>query len=110
MAHAEPAAARLPDEGEGLGEDLVDFDAVGDASPEGLRALPDLGVGQRQELVGEGVHGLDARTEALDVALVLGAKDLPEHEVDHSGLYCTATRRDGPMGPDRRRLSGLGQR
>ena len=101
VAHGEPTASRLPDEGEGLGEDLVELDALDDASPEGVRALPELGVGQRQELVGEAVHGEDARAEALDVSLVLGAEDLAEHEVDHAGFYCTATRS---------RLSGPGPR
>ena len=47
VAHAHRAPGRLPDSGEGLGQEVVDLRAVGQALPELVSPRAELGVGER---------------------------------------------------------------
>ena len=83
VPHPEDALAPLAADGERLGEDVVERRAVLELLLE-LGGLPlQLGVAQLGDGRLEGVDRLDARTEALDLALVRGAEDLLQGPGDH---------------------------
>ena len=83
VPHLEDALPPLAADGEGLGEDVVERRAVLELLLE-LGGLPlQLGIAQLGDGRLEGVDRLDARTEALDLALVRGAEDLLQGPGDH---------------------------
>ena len=70
---------RLPGDGEGLGQQVVEIGAVVDAPLE-LRGLgPQLFVGQLLDLVGEGIDIVRHTPEALDHATFTEAQQLRQH-------------------------------
>jgi hypothetical protein len=101
VAHVDDALAGLADEGEGLGEEFVEdvffggddlvfvgeaIEACRDTVSEFLGLGAKFFVGKLLQFRLEGADGLDAREQALDGAVVAGAKDLGECFLDHVSL------------------------
>ena len=84
VPHVEHAPAGLADHGERLDQQVVERLAVGDALAELDGLVAELLVGERLDLRLERADLRDARTEPLDLTLVLGADDLGEELTDHS--------------------------
>ncbi len=82
VPHIERAAAGLADDGEGLGKQIVERFALGEALAElgGLQAQRF--VAERPGLVFFGVDLGDERPDAFQLALILGTDDLREERID----------------------------
>ena len=74
----------LAHDGKRLDQQVVERLAVGDALPELRGLVAELLVGERLDLRLERADLRDARVEALELALVLGADDLGEELTDHA--------------------------
>ena len=76
----------FPDDGKGVGEEVVERLAVGEARAELLRLASELFVGELLDLRLFCVDRGDERPQALQVTLVLRADDLCEERVNnHQG-------------------------
>ncbi len=79
VSEAEAAPCDLPDDGEGLGEDVVQGIAVPEAGAELVGLRPELGIGEALYLRLQAVDGLHQGPELAQLALVLVAQD-PAHQ------------------------------
>jgi hypothetical protein len=105
VAHVEDAPAPLAYHREGLGEDAVELLACRQARSELGRLVSELPVGEGSKGRLELADALEQRAYALQLALVLGAEDLGEDDVQHDscGLPLQAidqTMADGKEGED----------
>ena len=93
VPHVQRAAAGLADDGEGLGNQVVQRFAFGEALAEfgGLQAQ--LFVAERLGLVFFGVDLGNERTDAFQLALILGADDLREERIDDHSRNRTGIQR-----------------
>ena len=105
--HAEHAARRLANRGEGRDQQIVERGAVGDVRAELVGAGGKLGIGQRPHLVFHGVDGLDPGPGRLDAAIVGRAENLAgdDAETDHPVVLSI---RNLPAGRRLNPLQGLG--
>ena len=88
VPHVQHAAAGLADDGERFGQQVVERFAVGDALLRNSAVLSrSCSSRERLDLRLEGVDLRHARTQPLDLALVLGADDLGEELTDHAALW-----------------------
>ena len=94
VAHANGAPGRLAADGEGLDEQIVQLGAVGQPLPELVGLRLELGVRQALERGLLDIDGFDEGPHALRVALVLGAEDRANEDVQHD-LYLTLVGRTG---------------
>ena len=83
VPHVQHAAARLAHDGEGLGQQVVERGAVGDARAELGRLRAELLVGEHLDRRLERVDLLDERSNCFQLALVLRAEDLGEESAEH---------------------------
>ena len=84
VAHVERALSRLPNDGEGLRQQLVQRLAVGQALLESRRLGAQLRVGQALDLRLEHVDGAHVVRVALDEPIVAAAEDFSENSGDHA--------------------------
>ena len=84
VPHVQHAASGLADDRERLDQQIVERLAVGDALAEFDGLVAELFVGERLDPWFERADLGDARTQPLELALVLGADDLGEELTDHA--------------------------
>ncbi len=82
VAHVEDPPGRLPDDGEGLDEEVVQRLAGGQTAPELVGLGPELGVREPLHVGLQGVDAVDDPPEPPDLPFVLGPEDFAEDSRD----------------------------
>src|SRR5215470_20075834 len=94
VPHPHRATRRLATGREGLDEQIVELGAIDEPLAKLVGPTAQLCIGHPLELGGEGIDRLDRRSHALGVALVLGAENGADEDVEHD-VYLTLLRRTG---------------
>src|SRR5690606_41880496 len=76
MSHAHDTLAGFAADGESFRQEAVEALALAKAGPELFGLVPQLLIGQRQHLLFKRIDGLHRLEHALDLTLVLAAKEL----------------------------------
>jgi hypothetical protein len=92
MALAERALGRLAHRGEGLGEDVVEGLAIGQALLQRGRARPEVLIGQRNDARLSRIDLIDNGLDFPDIPIVRGAERSPDYGADHQDLKLVAGR------------------